>query len=278
MPEVYKKPAGSGWPLQGVLLYLLPLPLVAVALSAFSGGDSARLIAALMALGLLWSGAALNRSGLKAEAEFRRRRIAVAPRTPRKTMAAIMVALGAGWSAFALAQIGVVSSAVAAVLALIGTVLAYGADPRGTKGAAASVAGYSTEEIVAALSEAEAKVDAIVDAARQITVAEFSQRLRDIAESARKVIKVIEDDPRDLRRARKFLHVYLDGARDVAHRYAAAPEEARNASLDDNFRDMLGTIESSFDETRARLLENDTLDLDVQIEVLTTRLKKEGVI
>ena len=41
---------------------------------------------------------------------------------------------------------------------------------------------------------------------------------------------------------------------------------------------MLETIESSFAETRERLLQDDAMDLDVQIEVLTTRLKREGVI
>ncbi|MEO1574141.1 MAG: 5-bromo-4-chloroindolyl phosphate hydrolysis family protein, partial [Pseudomonadota bacterium] len=202
MPEIYRKEQGTHWPWHGLLLYALPLPLAAVAVRAFSRGDSAMLIATLIALALLWSGAALNRSGLRAEKQFHRRRIAAAPRTPRKILAAVLVGLGAGWSALAVAQIGLVSSLLAGAMALAGTLLAYGLDPRGDKIAQGTTGIYTTEEIVTALTQAEAKIEAIEDAARKIRVPEFNQRLRRIAESAREVLKVIEDDPSDLRRAR----------------------------------------------------------------------------
>ena len=278
MPKIYRKEHGTRWPWHGVLLYALPLPLAAVAIRAFSDDQTARLIATLIALALLWLGATLNRSGLRAESQFRRRRIAAAPRTPRKFLAAVLVGLGAGWSALAVAQMHWATSAIAGAMALAGTLLAYGFDPRGDKIATGSTGGYTTQEIVTALTQAEAKIAAIETAAGDIRTPEFSSRLRRIAESAREVLKVIEDDPADLRRARKFLHVYLDGARNVTRKYADTHDDVRTDDIDNNFRDMLDTIESSFVETRERLLEDDALDLDVQIEVLTTRLKKEGVI
>ena len=48
--------------------------------------------------------------------------------------------------------------------------------------------------------------------------------------------------------------------------------------LDDNFRRVLVTIEEVFQEQQQKLLETDITDLDVQIEVLATQLKREGVI
>ena len=48
--------------------------------------------------------------------------------------------------------------------------------------------------------------------------------------------------------------------------------------MEDNFRNVLVTIEDVFGEQYKKLLENDVLDLDVQIEVLTTQLKREGVL
>ncbi|MFK7887416.1 MAG: 5-bromo-4-chloroindolyl phosphate hydrolysis family protein [Gammaproteobacteria bacterium] len=278
MPEIYRKEQGTQWPWHGVLLYVLPLPLAAVAVRAFGAGDSPRLIVTLLALLCLWGGAALNRSGLRAELQFQRRAIAAAPRTPRKIIAAVLVGLGAFISATAVAQIGLVSGIVAGLMGLGGTLLAYGIDPRSDKIAQGSTGGYSTQEIVSALTQAEAKIASIEEAARKIRSADFSGQLRRIADSARAVLKVIEDDPADLRRARKFLHVYLDGARTVTANYANTHEDARNEEIDANFGDMLQTIESSFVETRERLLQDDAMDLDVQIEVLTTRLKREGVI
>ncbi len=278
MPEIYRKEQGTQWPWHGVLLYLLPLPLAAVAVRAFSTGDSAKLIVTLVALACLWLGALLNRSGLRAEAQFRRRAIAAAPRTPRKVIAAILVGIGSFIGAAAVAQLGLISGVVAGVMAFAGTLLAYGIDPRGDKIPEGSTGGYSTEEIVTALTQAEAKISDIEQSAHEIDNADYSARLRRIGESARAVLKVIEDDPGDLRRARKFLHVYLDGARSVTASYARTHEDARSAEVDNNFREMLETIESSFVETRVRLLQDDAMNLDVQIEVLTTRLKREGVI
>ncbi|MFK8017685.1 MAG: 5-bromo-4-chloroindolyl phosphate hydrolysis family protein [Gammaproteobacteria bacterium] len=278
MPEIYRKEHGSAWPWQGVLLYALPLPLAAVAVRAFSTGDSAKLMVTLVALACLWGGAALNRSGLRAEAIFRRRRIAAAPRTPRKVIAAIVIGIGSFISAAAVAQLGMISGVIAGLAAAAGTVLAYGVDPRGDKIEAGSTGGYSTEEIVSALTQAEAKIQAIEESSREIQHPEYSGQLRRIAQAARAVLTTIEDDPGDLRRARKFLHVYLDGARSVTANYARTHEDARNETVEKNFGEMLETIESSFVETRERLLQDDAMNLDVQIEVLTTRLKREGVV
>ena len=50
-----------------------------------------------------------------------------------------------------------------------------------------------------------------------------------------------------------------------------------NIELEDNFRRVLGTIETVIDEQKLKLAENNALDLDVQMEVLQLQLEKEGV-
>ncbi len=278
MPEVYKKETGTHWPWRGMLLFLLPLPLVGVAASSFASGDSGRLVLSLVAMACLFAAATLNRAGLRAEAEFRRRRIASAPRTPRKTLAAALLACGTFVCAAYLIPRGIVTGAIAGVLAALGAVLAYGPDPRGHKGDIQSGHGFSTEEIVAALKGAEDKIAAIEDSARGIPNQEFGERIRRIADKARAVLEVIEGDPGDLRRARKFLNVYLDGAQSVVAGYARTHTDVQTEELEDNFRGVLETIETSFGETREKLLQDDVMDLDVQIEVLRTRLEREGVL
>ena len=47
--------------------------------------------------------------------------------------------------------------------------------------------------------------------------------------------------------------------------------------METNFRKVLVTIEEVFEQQRKRLLENDVMDLDVQIEVLATQLRNEGI-
>ncbi len=278
MAEPYTRETAGYWYSQGVLLFVLPLPLVWVAIQSLLGGESNRLLASLAALGLLWSGAIINRKGLQAEAEFRRRRIASASGTPRKTLAALLVAAG---TFIAMAFLGggndFIVSVVAGVLAAFGCTLHYGADPRGSKGVKTGSHGFTTEEIVEALSSAQEKIDAIDTASSKIPNSELGQRLRRITEKAREIIAVIEDDPGDLRRARKFLNTYLDGARKVTEGFAKTAHNDTEGVLEQNFRNVLETIESTFTEQHEKLLHDDVFDLDVQIEVLKTQLEKEGV-
>ncbi|NNC63438.1 MAG: 5-bromo-4-chloroindolyl phosphate hydrolase, partial [Gammaproteobacteria bacterium] len=138
--------------------------------------------------------------------------------------------------------------------------------------------GYSTEEIVAALSEAEDKIRSIEGAARDIRNPELTRRLKSISQRARRILGVMEEDPADIRRARRFLNVYLDGARRVTEGYARTHRAGQASELEDNFRNVLNTIDGVFKEQHQKLLEHDKLDLDVQIDVLSQQLKKQGVI
>ena len=91
------------------------------------------------------------------------------------------------------------------------------------------------------------------------------------------MLHLIEEDPRDLRRARKFLNVYLDSAKTVTENYAATSAKAHSPEMEAKFRAVLDDLKKTCEEQYAKLLENDTLDLDAQIEVLKVRLTKEGL-
>jgi len=134
------------------------------------------------------------------------------------------------------------------------------------------------EEVIEALNEAEKKIEAIEDARVSIYNFELNQRLRDIVKEAKGVLKLIEENPNDLYRARKFLVVYLDGAKRVIEGYAKTKKEGdENRELEEKFRKILDTIENNFKQQRQKLKENAIENLDVQIEVLKKQMKYEGV-
>jgi hypothetical protein len=173
-----------------------------------------------------------------------------------------------------------VLSLLAAGLMGFAAVLAYGRDPRGDKGlepGLAERAGLRPEAVIAALEEARGKVRAIEADARGIHSRELKKRLARITESAGEVLQQIERDPSDLRRARRFLVTYLDGTRDVVSGYRAQQRDLADTPLAENFRHVLETVEKVFDEQQEVLKRNDSLDLEVQIEVLKTQLEREGV-
>lgn len=276
MPEVYKHDRHKArWPGRAYLLYLLALPLLPALFIVPFSGDILKLVAYYGAFASFVAGARFMKAGLQAEAELKRRKIAPGSRWPRKLIGSLFTGLGTLGCWVGMGYPLLYAGAVGA-LATLGAILFYGRDPQRLRSAGGSH-GFTADEILAALTEAEKKIRRIESAARDIRNAELTNRLRRIVERAREILGVMEEDPADIRRARRFLNVYLDGARRVTEGYARAHKRSETAELDSNFRNVLTTIEGVFDQQHQKLLEHDKLDLDVQIDVLSQQLRKEGI-
>jgi hypothetical protein len=267
--------ARKAWTLR-ILPFLLLLPL----LTNLIGGHVGDVLGLALALALCYGGVVVMEAGLRAEAEYAARALARAPRLPRKLIGAL--AIGAGILVASLFASGAdfAQSLLFGAAACGGAVLAYGLDPRKDKGLApglADRAGVRTESVLEAIAEAEAKVKDIEQAAARLHNPELSRHLRLIAGQARAILRQIEEDPGDIRRARRFLVTYLDGTRDVVSKYARQQKDVESTPLADNFRRVLESIETVFEEQQAVLKRNESLDLEVQIEALQTQLQREGV-
>jgi 5-bromo-4-chloroindolyl phosphate hydrolysis protein len=277
MAERYRLPSGQFPSPKGLLMFLLPLPVLFAAIAALSGGNLSSLLGNAAGYGLFLAGALLLRRGLLSEAEYARRRVARAP-WPLKTLGSGIIALATGVTAWLGAGQNPLIAIAFGLAALLGCYLTYGFDPRAPKRFTDRDGVDTTDRVLEALAQAEQGIAAIEQATRDIRNAELNNRLRRITALARQILKLLEEDPRDLRRARKFLNVYLDGAKQVTEGYAKTHARVSTPELEDNFRRVLSTIEEVFQEQQQKLLETDVTDLDVQIEVLTTQLKREGVI
>jgi 5-bromo-4-chloroindolyl phosphate hydrolysis protein len=263
--------------LKGILLFLLPLPLLFTAVGSLWDGHLWSFTAAGGSYALFLAGALIARLGIVKEIEYTQRPLARARPLPLKTLSALILGIATAVAAhFAAGQeIGI------AFFFGIGTVagffMYYGFDPKENK-TFAGADGITREEMSEALSEAYGKLDRINQARRGISSREFQNRLGFIASSTEKILETIERDPRDLRRARKFLHVYLDGIQKVTEQYAETHKETNSTELEQNYRVLLADMEKVCKEQHEKLLRNDVFDLDVQIEVLSTRLKREGLV
>ncbi len=277
MAERYRLPSGQLPSAKGVLMFLLPLPVLAAAAISLARGQLGPLLGDAAGYGLFLSGALLLRRGLLSEGEYDRRRVARTP-WPFKTLGGGLIGLAAGVTAWLGVGHHPAIAAAFGLAALLGCYLNYGFDPRAAKRVTDGYGVDTTDQVLEALTQAERSIAAIEQAGRDIRNAELNDRLRRIAKLAREILKLLEEDPRDLRRARKFLNVYLDGAQKVTEGYARTHTRVAAPDLDDNFRRVLATIEEVFQEQQQKLLETDITDLDVQIEVLATQLKREGVI
>ncbi len=271
-----KQEAAALAPRKARLLWLLPLPLILATVIALASGQFQAFVANATAYGLFLAGAMLARHGFHQEVSQRRQRFQTSAGLPFKTLGGLTVALATALTAWA----GVGHSPPIALAfgggAFAAFVLLYGLDPPRQR-AVAETHGGNIERVTEALQQAEQKILAIEHACGRITQTELNQRLTRIIGLARQILGQIARDPRDLRRARKFFNTYLDGAQRVVAGYAGAHANDGSHRLEANFRRVLITIEEVFGQQYQRLLENDLRDLDVQMEVLETQLKREGL-
>jgi len=262
--------------LAGALLWVLPTPLLFAAMIALGTGHLERFLADAAGFGLLMVGAWLTRRGIRAAYVRQQPRFARLWRWPLKTLGGLATALGVGvTAAFSVGQGPAISLAFAAVAAL-GFHLTYGFEPLGRPRAFWS-GDERLRKVAEALAEAEGRLLDLEQTAAAMANPELKARVLRISAQGRGILEQIADRPTDLYRARKFLNVYLEGVQQVAEGYARTHRLADSRELEQNFRNVLVTVEQVFEEQRQKLLRTDVLDLDVQIEVLKKQLDREGI-
>lgn len=266
-------------PMRALMLWLFSLPLLLSAVSSLAAGRFDGFVGDAAAWSLIALAAVLTRrSSRTADAMPARRfrRYGRRWRFPLRNLAAALLGVGTGVAAvFGVGHMLAVGLGFGAV-AVLGYHFAYGLEPMLVTDTPVP-ADKESRAVLDALAEAEDRLISIEAAASSIANHELSERLGRIAELGRGILVQIAERPSDLRRARRFLTVFLEGAEQVSNGYARTHQHADSAELEQNFRAVLVTIENQFSRQRERLREADVLDLDVQIEVLKKQLEQEGV-
>lgn len=258
------------------VLFLLPIPLVFAVLAALIGGDLPRLALAGGALASLWGAGVLALRGLVGEARYLLGERPDPPRIPLKLMSAVLTAIGVALAAVAGGHVAA-TALVFAALGGLGHVAFYGRDLKPPRIHVAVVENVDSAAVTLQLKQAYGRLRGIEAAAHAIAVPEFRDRLSRITGIGHSILGEIERDPRDAARARRFLNLYLDSAERVTMEYARTHGQLRNQPLEQNFRRLLVDMETTFAEQHKKLVAHDLVSLDVDIEVLNERLKREGI-
>ncbi|GJM07879.1 MAG: hypothetical protein DHS20C11_01550 [Lysobacteraceae bacterium] len=274
---MYKKPADKTKlkAPAALALFILPLPLMAVALGALTSGDYLRLLYSGVGLAGYYLAGMLVRRSHRDVAETRGRKFVPESPTPFKTLASLLAGAATVFTALTMTDYSLAHSVLLGMGTAAGVLFTYGLDPRRTKINISDL--EVAKQAAETLAAAESRIIAIEKANARIDCPELTDRLDTICIRGREILDILEDNPKDIRRARKFMNTYLEGAESVIERYAATSRHGQSQELDANFRNVLSTIETVFVEQKQKLLERDRTDLDVQIEVLTTQMEREGV-
>ncbi len=253
------------------ILFVPPIILALTSLGAGAIGFAAGLLGA----GALVTGAWLLRDGLRAEAAFDARKVAKRPAIPRKIFAAALAGIGtalAAWSKDPAIAAPVIYGIAAGAL----HIGAFGIDPLRDK-RMEGADDMQQARVLRVVDEAEAYLAAIKAAATRSGDRTVQDRVDAFIATARALIRTVESDPRDLAAARRYLGVYLMGARDAAEKFADVQARSGSAQARADFLTLLDDLEVSFGKKTETLLIDDTSDLTVEIDVLRDRLRREGV-
>jgi hypothetical protein len=258
------------------LLWVLSAPLLIGAVSALGAGRFSGFLGDALGWGLIAGAAVLTRRSVTVQGAERERRFSRGWRLPLKNLAA--AALGLGTAVAATAGVGhAVPVGIAfGAIAVLGYHLAYGLEPLRV-GGRLPASDKEARALADALAEAEGRLINVERAAAAIGNPELRQRLTRIAAQGRGMLEQIAERPSDLRRARRFLTVFLEGTEQVSDGYVRTHQHAASPELEQSFRNVLASIEDQFIRQRERLRQTDVLDLDVQIEVLKKQLEQEGL-
>lgn len=255
------------------LLFLLPFPFI---VSAFRG-EPVGLAMNLGAFAALMLSAWLTREGLLAEEAYDARNVARRPAIPRKIFGSLAMALGLGLAG--MADGSLVNAVVFAGLGGILHLLSFGPDPLKDKGMEqmSGVVRADTERAERAVREAEAVLAEMATVIRRAGDPALETRLDRFIQTARKMFRTVEQDPRDLSASRKFLGVYLTGARDATRKFADLYSRTHDPKARSDYLALLDDLERNFASKTDTLLLDNRTDLDIEIGVLRERLERENL-
>lgn len=256
---------------KGTLLYLFLVPLfLSVVLALFQTNIKAFILSSISFF-LFLAVAGIAKKGFYEEGQYHANTFTKAPRIPYKMIAGYLLGVSTFFTAFVTGSQPFVKSAFLALIATIGYYLFYGFDPKKDK--LENLGDVSADFVIETIQEAKAKLAHIEHDMTEIKDSILYDKLSIAVSKAESILQTIQEDPKDVRVARKFLIVYIDGIARVTDAYTDLEETDINAQTKEKLHNLMDDVEVRFEKELTRLKNNNAFDLDVHIDVLKEQIK-----
>lgn len=256
---------------KGTLLYLFLVPLfLSVVLALFQTNIKAFILSSISFF-LFLAVAGIAKKGFYEEGQYHANTFTKAPKIPYKMIAGYLLGGATFFTAFVTGSQPFVKSAFLALIATIGYYLFYGFDPKKDK--LENLGDVSADFVIETIQEAKAKLAHIEHDMTEIKDSILYDKLSIAVSKAESILQTIQEDPKDVRVARKFLIVYIDGIARVTDAYTDLEETDINAQTKEKLHNLMDDVEVRFEKELTRLKNNNAFDLDVHIDVLKEQIK-----
>jgi len=197
-----------------------------------------------------------------------------------RSIAAGIGAVAAFLAVLLLVDLPLLVAAVAGLAVYLGLLLIIGRAPGPTE-SLPQVPGLTHAEALHVIRVSRGKAQRLQSLARAVEDRAVAAEVRDIADQARLISEELQHDPKDIRVARRFLDYYLDATLMVVERYVdlskRAADNADAQRVLSSFDGVLDKILETFRKQHDKLLADDVLDLDTEVEVLERMMTMEGL-
>jgi len=256
---------------RGNFLYLFLAPLFLAIILALLARDISAFTLNSIAFALFFLTAKLNTIGLSKEYEYHTTTLTKAPKVPYKNITAALLGLSTLYTGWIAGGEAFMTAVFLGIISTVGYFLYYGFDPKNDK--LENIGDISAEFVIETLAEARGKLATIEENMSQIKEKTLHNKLRISVDKAYEILNNIEADPKDLRVARKFIIVYIDGIKKVTQSYTEMDESEITTETKEKLSHLLSDVEIRFNKEINRLKQNNQFDLDVHIDVLQEQIK-----
>lgn len=256
---------------RGWLFYLFLLPLFFAVIFALFGLNLKAMLLNSVAFLMMYATMKVSLKGFEQEDLYLETTLTKAPKIPFKQIAAYMLALTVFYAATIAGNDTLFEALFLAVISFVGFWLYYGFDPRKDK--LKDFGDISSELVLKMLNETEEKIRIITKDAKKIDDHTLSVKIDLAVKKSNAILEALVDDPKDIRVARKFLVVYLDGILDVIRSYNSVEEKHVTVKTREKMLVLMDDVEERFQKELNRLKANNQFDLEVNIDTLKEQIK-----
>jgi 5-bromo-4-chloroindolyl phosphate hydrolysis protein len=139
----------------------------------------------------------------------------------------------------------------------------------------------TAEELNRTLKQGDEQIRQLQFYESQVSDPEVKEKLDKITGTVRDIFVIFKKDPKDIKNARQFLSYYLDTTIKIVQKYSALSAQHINSPQMKNTllkaENMLDSIAVAFEKQKEKLLSNDVMDLDVEIQTLEKTFNAEDL-
>src|SRR5664279_1519266 len=139
----------------------------------------------------------------------------------------------------------------------------------------------TTEELNRTLKQGDDQIKQLQYLGTQLKDPDVKTKLAKITSTVQDIFGIFKKDPGDIKNARPFLTYYLDTTIKIVRKYTELSAQQINSQQMKNTllkaENMLGSIAIAFEKQKEKLLSNDVMDLDVEIQTLEKTFNAEDL-